>query len=77
LEAARFNCNILHGPNIDNFQDIYKYLHELKIAKKVSSVSDLASKIKFRKNYTNSIQLKQLSNKIYKKTVQELDIQIN
>src|SRR5210317_590991 len=77
LEAARLNCNILHGPNIDNFRDIYKYLHELKIAKKVNSISDLISRIEFRKNYTNAVKLNQLGNKIYKQTIKELDSHIN
>ena len=26
LEATRFGCNILHGPNIYNFKEIYKFL---------------------------------------------------
>jgi 3-deoxy-D-manno-octulosonic-acid transferase len=77
LEAARLNCNILHGPNVDNFRDIYKYLHELKIAKKVNSISDLISRIEFRKNYTNAVKLNQLGNKIYKQTIKELDSHIN
>jgi 3-deoxy-D-manno-octulosonic-acid transferase len=77
LEAARFNCNILHGPNIDNFQDIYKYLHKLKIAKKVNSINDLVSKIKFSKKYSNSIKLRKLSKKIYNQTIKELDSHIN
>ena len=32
LEAARFGARILHGPNIDNFKDIYK-LGNYKISK--------------------------------------------
>ena len=77
LEAARFNCNILHGPNIDNFKDIYKYLHTLKIAKKINSINDLVSKIKFSKKYSNSIKLRKLSKKIYNQTIKELDSHIN
>jgi 3-deoxy-D-manno-octulosonic-acid transferase len=77
LEAARFNCNILHGPNIDNFKDIYKYLHKLKIAKKINSINDLVSKIKFSKKYSNSIKLRKLSKKIYNQTIKELDSHIN
>ena len=26
LEAARFGAKILHGPNVDNFKDVYKLL---------------------------------------------------
>ena len=27
LEATRFGCNILHGPNVDNFKEIFKFLN--------------------------------------------------
>ncbi len=36
LEAARYGCNILHGPNISNFEEIYSYLTSQKISFKVS-----------------------------------------
>ena len=26
IEAVRYNCNILHGPNVSNFEEIYKFL---------------------------------------------------
>merc|ERR1711965_929849 len=35
LEAVRYNCNILHGPNVSNFNEIYKFLNKQKISKKV------------------------------------------
>ena len=31
LEAARFGCNILHGPNVSNFAEIYQFLKIKKI----------------------------------------------
>jgi len=77
LEASRFNCNILHGPNIDNFQDIYKHLNELRISKEIKSLNDLVSKIKFKKNYTNSKKLKEISNEIFKKTIEKLNNHVN
>jgi len=36
LEAARYGCNILHGPNVSNFEEIYSYLNSQKISFKVS-----------------------------------------
>ena len=77
LEASGFNCNILHGPNIENFQDIYNHLNKLKISKKINSLNDLVSNIKFKKNYSTSVKLKKISNKIFKKTILELDNHIN
>ena len=35
LEAARFGAKIFHGPNIDNFKDVYKLLKSLNISKKI------------------------------------------
>ena len=34
LEAVRYNCNILHGPNVSNFDEIYQFLNKHKILKK-------------------------------------------
>ena len=31
LEAARYGCKIIHGPNIENFRDIYKLLDKNNI----------------------------------------------
>ena len=33
LEAARYGCNILHGPNVSNFDEIYKFLNSQNISK--------------------------------------------
>lgn len=35
LEAVRFNCNILHGPYVSNFKEIYELLNKHQIAKKI------------------------------------------
>jgi len=37
LEATRFGCNILHGPNVDNFKEIFKFLKKRKISFKVKT----------------------------------------
>ena len=34
LEAVRYNCNILHGPNTSNFKEIYEFFNKKKISKK-------------------------------------------
>ena len=36
LEATRFGAKILHGPNTDNFKDVYKHLKLLNISKKIN-----------------------------------------
>ena len=34
LEAARYGCNIMHGPNVSNFFEIYNFLKKLRYQKK-------------------------------------------
>ena len=77
LEAARYGARILHGQNIDNFKDIYKLLKTLKISKKISTPKQLASMIIFTKNKNIGIKLKNIGEKILKKTIKELNHQIN
>ena len=37
LEAARYGCNIIHGPNIKNFSEIYSFLRINNVSKQVNS----------------------------------------
>ena len=37
LEAARYGCNILHGPNVSNFKEIYEYLNKINISTKINN----------------------------------------
>ena len=73
LEAARFGAKILHGPNIDNFKDVYKFLKSLKVSKKVNTSKGLASSITFRKNKTIGNKIRKIGDNILKKTIKELD----
>jgi 3-deoxy-D-manno-octulosonic-acid transferase len=73
LEAARLGAKILHGPNIDNFRDVYKLLKSLKVSKKIKTSSELATSIKFKKNKNIGAKIKDIGKKILKKTINELD----
>ena len=77
LEPARFGTKILHGPNIDNFKDVYKYLNQLKISSKVNSPQECANSIIFRKNMKKAKKMKYLGSTILKKTLNELDKSIH
>ena len=77
LEAARYGARILHGPNTDNFKDIYKKLGSLKISIKVTTPKKLASAIVFKKNKFIGDKIKNIGTKILKKTIKELDNIIN
>ena len=37
LEPARYNCNIVHGPNVKNFHEIYTLLNKNKISFKIKN----------------------------------------
>ena len=41
LEAIRFGCNIIHGPNVKNFNEIYDLLKFYKLSLKVRTVNSL------------------------------------
>jgi 3-deoxy-D-manno-octulosonic-acid transferase len=73
LEAARYGANIFHGPNIDNFKDVYKLLKSFKISKEINTTKELASLITFKKNKDMGIKIKNIGEIILKKTIKELD----
>ncbi len=77
LEAARHGAKILHGPNIDNFKDIYKLLKSFNVSRKISSSKELTKSIVFKKNKTIGIKIKNIGKKVLKKTIKELDYLIN
>ena len=77
LEAAQFGCNVLHGPNVFNFSEIYKFLQKNNIAKKVANQSDMLSeldKLFVRKNPSKKIQkkLNSIGDKILKNSYYEI-----
>ena len=62
LEAARFGCNIYHGPNIQNFNEIYKFLNEHEISTKIKTVNSLTKDLMW--NLSKKSNSKKLINKI-------------
>ena len=82
LEAARYGCNILHGPNISNFEEIYCFLNKNKISKKIYNQKTIAIELNrlFLKR-TNSKQIKNeinvLGKKILKNTYKEINLILN
>ncbi len=77
LEAARYGCNILHGPNVDNFREIYDFLEKLKLSSKINNHSELSTKLEnlfSKKNNSKKIQnkLSKIGNKILINTFKEI-----
>ena len=77
LEPARYNCNIVHGPKVSNFHEIYGLLGKSKISFKVNNQSQLLKKVNelFKKDIRSkyiSSKINIMGKKILKKTLIEL-----
>ena len=46
LEAVRFGCRVFHGPNIENFSEIYNFLRINKISNKIKNHNELIKDLK-------------------------------
>ena len=78
IEPARFGLNIIHGPNISNFKDIYDFFAAKGIAFKIYNKNQLikiTSKLLSKKN-RNSLNLKKIGNIILENTLKELNYEI-
>ncbi len=78
LEAVRYNCNILHGPNVFNFYEVYKFLANQKISKKIHSIDQAVNVLeklfnskKTKKNIRNKVKL--IGEKILRKNIYEIN----
>ena len=79
LEAVRYNCNILHGPNVSNFNEIYNFLNKQKISKKIYNLNQAISILdrfftskKSKKNIKNKINT--IGQKILEKNMYEINL---
>ena len=78
LEAVRFGCKILYGPNYWNFYEIYNLLNKYKVSNKVSNIKQLSDKVDSmigKKNNSKNIRIKikKLGDKILKSTLKEIN----
>ena len=82
LEAVRYNCNILHGPHVSNFNEIYKFLSNKKISKKIDNVNqtvNILDKLFNSKKPQKNIKLKvnMIGQSILKKNIHEINLILN
>ena len=78
LEATRYGCKVLHGPNINNFREIYNYLSSLKLSHEISNKSqtvNMLEKLFSNKNNSRKIQvkLKKIGYNILKRSYKEIN----
>ena len=77
LEATRYGCNILHGPNIHNFKEIYKLLKKINISNEIKDKDRMIKVleqlfIKKANSKNKQIKLKLIGKKILDKTYKEI-----
>ena len=41
IEAAKLGCKICHGPHIQNFREVYEYLHNSNLSKVINNDDEL------------------------------------
>ena len=77
LEALRFGCKILHGPNVSNFKEIYHFLKDRRLSNKVNNLNQLVTKLD--KNLKEKVHSKKITqnlnkegSKILEKTYKEI-----
>jgi 3-deoxy-D-manno-octulosonic-acid transferase len=82
LEAVRYNCNILHGPNVSNFNEIYEFLNKQKISKKVINLNQTTNTLhklfdskKSQKNIKDKIN--KIGQEILEKNINEINLILN
>ena len=75
IEPARFGLNIIHGPNVSNFKDIFKLFSQKKISYQIKSQNQLfkvTKKLLIKKNKIK-LNLDKMGNSILKKSVIEVN----
>ena len=77
LEPARMGSYILHGPNIQNFIEIYNMLSKLNISSKINSIFNMKKivnkKIKYKQPKKVGQKLINIGNNILKKNLNEIN----
>ena len=77
LEPARMGSYILHGPNIQNFTEIYNMLSKLNISSKINSIFNMKKivnkKIKYKQPKKVGQKLINIGNNILKKNLNEIN----
>ena len=78
MEPARYGSKIIHGPNVENFKEIFDTLSKLNISKKIVNekqmITFLKQNIKIkRKSRNNSKNLNILGKKILTITYKKIE----
>ena len=82
LEAARYGCKIIYGPNIWNFREIYALLDKYNFSIKTANLNQMLNNVdKLFKDQINSNKIKNrikdLGNNILNLTLKEVNFFVN
>tara|TARA_S200000501_G_scaffold174899_1_gene164574 strand:- start:1641 stop:2894 length:1254 start_codon:yes stop_codon:yes gene_type:complete len=78
LEAARYGCNILHGPNVSNFKEIYEFLKNDNISVSINTQKNMIYTLnKFFTKNSNSKKIQKKLNYLGKKILDKTFAEIN
>ena len=82
LEAAKYGCQVLHGPNVWNFKEIYNLLEVHGVSNKITTTKQLSLKVEqifnSKKNSKKlQLKIKILGNKILESTLKEINFYMN
>ena len=82
LEAAGYGCQIIHGPNIWNFKEVYGLLEAHNVSNKIINANQLGRKVEQILNNKNNsknlkLKIKNIGNKILNSTLNEINFYIN
>jgi 3-deoxy-D-manno-octulosonic-acid transferase len=78
IESSKVGCKIYHGPNVDNFTEIYQYLNSLSISTQIETIDELSQCInrefKTPKSNNNEIikKINNHGNDILNKVIKDL-----
>jgi 3-deoxy-D-manno-octulosonic-acid transferase len=79
LEAVRYGCKILNGPNVQNFHEIYNLLNKFNVSYEINNLDQMIYTIdRILKSKGNSksikLKIKNLGNKILNSTLKEVNL---
>ena len=83
IEPARLGCKIFHGPNVSNFEEVYKYLKSLNVSKEINNPSELNQSLveELRINKVNDTQIiekiENFGSNTLNNVIREINIYIN
>ncbi len=63
LEAVRYGCKVFHGPNISNFREIYGFLKNKNLSKKVVNDQNLVNLL--LSNFKKKVEHKKIIKNLY------------